>query len=101
MSISLEEAAKIASLAKLEFSNEELEVYRGHLNEILAYVQKLNELNTDDIEPTCFIQNKEGAMREDMIHPSLDMQSVMRNAPSQKQGFFSVPKVIDTDEEET
>jgi aspartyl-tRNA(Asn)/glutamyl-tRNA(Gln) amidotransferase subunit C len=94
MGISLEEARKIASLARLEFSDLELEDYREHLSEILSYVCKLNEIDTDDIEPTWLIRNDRIAMREDEVQASIPVDSVMMNAPSHKNGFFCVPKVI-------
>jgi len=94
MGITLEETRKIASLARLEFSDQELELYREHLSEILNYVSKLNELDTDGIEPTWLVRNETSAMREDEVQPSMPVESVMANAPSNKNGFFCVPKVI-------
>ena len=95
MSISLTEVKKIAELARLQFNEQELTVYCEHLNEILNYVDKLNELETDQVEPTYSVKSNSETMREDRKKPSLSVEEVMKNAPAQKHGFFSVPNVID------
>ena len=95
MSISLKEVKKIAELARLYFDEGELTVYCEHLNEILNYVDKLNELETDHVEPTYSVQSDPETMREDRKKPSLSLEEVMKNAPAKKHGFFSVPNVID------
>ncbi|MFC1569349.1 Asp-tRNA(Asn)/Glu-tRNA(Gln) amidotransferase subunit GatC [bacterium] len=97
MSVSLEETRKIALLAKLDFTDDELNQYREHLNEVLTYVEKLNELDTDKVEPTYYVQTSKDAMREDKTTPSLSLEDVMKNAPKHRHGFFRVPKVIQSD----
>lgn len=97
MSVSLEEARKIANLARLQFTDEELENYRNHLNEVLAYVDKLNELDTEQVEPTFYTQSSENALREDEKKASLPIEEVMKNAPLHGHDFFRVPKVIQDD----
>jgi len=94
MHITREDVKKIAVLAKLEFSEEEMENYRGHLEQILNYVQKLNEVDTDQVEATYYVQYIKEAMREDRSMVSLDREDVLKNAPKEDQGFFCVPKVI-------
>ncbi|MBN1780253.1 Asp-tRNA(Asn)/Glu-tRNA(Gln) amidotransferase subunit GatC [bacterium] len=97
MSVPLEEVKKIAGLARLSFNEDELKAYSGHLNQILDYVGKLNELNTDHVAPTSSVQDTDGPLREDMVHASLPTQEVMKDAPSHQDGFFRVPKVIQSD----
>ncbi|MBN2031624.1 Asp-tRNA(Asn)/Glu-tRNA(Gln) amidotransferase subunit GatC [bacterium] len=95
MRIQKEDVEKIAKLAKLQFSEDEIEKFRGHLEEILTYVNKLNELNTDGVEPTYYVQHAGDVMREDRVKPSLPREEALKNAPAQDKGFFRVPKVID------
>lgn len=97
MGVSLEEARKIADLARLQFTEEELESYRDHLNEVLTYVDKLNELDTTNVEPTYYTQSSDEKLRKDEIKASLSIEEVMKNAPLHGHGFFRVPKVIQED----
>ncbi|MBN2104676.1 Asp-tRNA(Asn)/Glu-tRNA(Gln) amidotransferase subunit GatC [bacterium] len=94
MSVSLEEARKIAELANLNFTDEELCTYCGHLNKILTYVEKLQELDTEEVEPTYSVQSSRDTMRDDRTESSLSQDEALKNAPAQGQGFFRVPKVI-------
>ena len=94
MRITIEDVEKIAALAKLHLDEEEKDRYRAHLEQILTYVQKLNELNTEDIEPTYYVQYSEDVMREDRAEPSLPREKALQNAPLQAHGFVRVPKVI-------
>lgn len=94
MQITKEDVEHIASLARLDFSEEEKQRYRTHLEQILNYVQKLNELNTDDVEATYYVQYTRKTMRKDNPQPSLKREEVFKNVPKQSHGFFCVPKVI-------
>ena len=94
MPVSKGDVEKIAKLAKLRFSEAEKEAMRAHLDQILTYAEKLNELDTRDVEPTFSVQQSGDAMREDGVKPSLSEDAVLRNAPDQAHGFFRVPKVI-------
>jgi len=96
MKITREDVDKIASLAKLTFTDEEKESFRGHLEEIVSYVEKLNELETESVEPTYYIQEPGNAFRKDEIRPSLSQEEALANAPGKAHGFFRVPKVIQT-----
>ena len=94
MRVHAETVKKIAELARLQVADDEVETYRGHLEKVLDYVEKLNELETDQIEPTYYVQHTGDFMREDVVKPSLPMDAVMENAPAHARGFFRVPKVI-------
>lgn len=94
MQITPEDVEKIAALAKLKFADNEKEEIRKQMDQILEYVQKLNELDTDNIEPTYYVQEAAEALREDVVKPSLDREVALKNAPSPSNGFFGVPKVI-------
>ncbi len=94
MSISSEEVLHVAHLARLEFSEEEVELFTTQLADILNYVAKLNELDTSQIEPTYHALQLSNVFREDEVKPSYTVEEVLSNAPEKENGFFVVPKVI-------
>jgi len=94
MRVLKKDVGKIAKLAKLRFSESEKEAIGAHLDQILTYAEKLNELDTRSVEPTFSVQQSGLAMREDGVKPSLSQNTVLRNAPDRAHGFFRVPKVI-------
>ena len=96
MKITKEDVDKIANLAKLAFTEEEKESFRGNLEEIVSYVEKLNELNTDFVEPTYYIQASGNVVRKDEVKESLSQEEALANAPEKAHGLFRVPKVIQT-----
>jgi aspartyl-tRNA(Asn)/glutamyl-tRNA(Gln) amidotransferase subunit C len=95
MKITREEVAHVAKLARLALSAEEVDTFTGQMDGILAYVDKLNELNTDDIVPTSHAVPVENAFREDVVRPSIGVDNALANAPDRVEGFFRVPKVIE------
>ncbi len=94
MPISIEDVDKIAALAKLKFSDEEKQKLAKQLDQIVAYVEKLNELDTESIEPTYHVIDLKNVFREDKVEPWLTQEEALQNAPAKKHGYFSVPKVI-------
>ena len=94
MSVSVSDVEYIARLAKLSFSDEEKTKFVQQFNQILAYVEKLNELDTQDVEPTYNPLNLVNVMRDDDCKPGLTQDEALSNAPRTKHGYFSVPKVI-------
>ena len=94
MAVTKKDVEYIAGLAKLTFKEEELEKITGQLNEILAYVEKLNELDTTKVEPLSHPIEGSNVFREDIVKPSLDREVALRNAPDRSELFFKVPKVI-------
>ncbi len=97
MRVTIEDVEKIAALAKLHLNEGEKDKYRAQLEQILTYVQKLNELDTDDVEPTYYVQYSGDVMREDKVEPSLPRDKALQNAPLTAHGFVRVPKVISQD----
>jgi len=97
MSISREEVLHIAKLARLSLSEEEITMYTHQLGDILNYVQKLNELNIDDVEPMKHILDMVNVLREDKDLPSLSREDVLKNAPEHDDEFFKVPRVLRTE----
>ncbi len=94
MRILVEHVAHIAKLAKLKFSETELQKLAGELDEILAYIEKLNELDTKNVEPLSHPIMISNVMREDIVAPSLPPEMAVKNAPESQGTFFKVPKVI-------
>lgn len=92
--ITKKEVLKIASLAKLSLSEGEIEMYTNQMNDILAYMDQLNELDTDDIEPLSHVLDLTNVTRADEEKPSLDRADVLKNAPETDGEYFIVPKVI-------
>ena len=94
MAVTLKDVKHIAELARLEFSNEELENFTHQLNQILEYVEKLNELDTENVEPLSHPIEGNNAFREDELKPSISREEALKNAPDSDDKFFKVPKVI-------
>ncbi len=94
MSVTKSEVEKIAKLAKLKFSDSELENFTHQMNEILKYMEKLNELNTDNVEPLSNPIDATNIFREDEIKQSINTEDALKNAPVSDDKYFIVPKVI-------
>lgn len=94
MSVSIEQVEKIAKLAKLSFSEQEKKIFVDQFNQVLEYMEKLNELDTQHVEPTSHILGLVNVMRKDESRESMPRDKALLNAPVQKAGCFSVPKVI-------
>jgi len=94
VSVTLKDVKHIAELARLEFSGEELESFTHQLNQILEYVEKLNELDTENVEPLSHPVEGNNAFREDELKPSINREEALKNAPDRDEEFFRVPKVI-------
>ena len=94
MKISPEEVKHVADLARLEMSPEEVESMTRQLDGILTYVAKLNELDTEGVQPTTHAISIVNAFREDRVKASLAREDTLANAPQQDGESFVVPKVI-------
>ncbi len=85
----------VVKLARIELSAEEEQRIGPQLSEIIQYVEKLNELDADDIEPTAHAVQLTNVLREDQLCPSLSQDDAMRNAPKSSKGLFVVPKIVE------
>ncbi len=94
MKITPQEIAHVASLARLHMSQEEAGAMAQQLDEILTYVAKLNELDTEGIIPTTHAISIVNAFREDEVKPSLSRDEALANGPGQNGEAFVVPRVI-------
>ncbi len=95
MKITREQVENVAVLARLELQPEEIDTFTGQMDAILAYVDKLNELDTANVIPTSHAVPMENAFREDEVRPSIGIDNALANAPERAEGFFRVPKVIE------
>ncbi|MCB0281167.1 MAG: Asp-tRNA(Asn)/Glu-tRNA(Gln) amidotransferase subunit GatC [Calditrichae bacterium] len=94
MSVTIQDLEKIANLARLKLNEEEKSKFLGQLNQILEYVEKLNEINTDGIEPLSHSLDLVNVLRKDIEQASLDRNKALENAPKKNDAFFRVPKVV-------
>ena len=85
---------KISRLAYLEFGEEEKEKIRQDLEQILTFVKKLRELDTENVKPLVYLSDKTDVLREDRMIPTLSTEEALLNAPEKSGRFFKVPKVI-------
>ena len=92
--ITKKEVGYVAKLAKLEFNEEEKEEFTFQLNSILDYFKKLNELDTERVEPTAYVISMPNLLNEDKVKPSLSQDEVLSNAENIKKGYFKVPKIM-------
>ncbi|HEY5575280.1 MAG TPA: Asp-tRNA(Asn)/Glu-tRNA(Gln) amidotransferase subunit GatC [Clostridiaceae bacterium] len=95
MSVSKKDVDHVANLARLEFTETEKDSLIGDLNKVLGYIEKLNELNTEDEEIIINPYYIENRFREDEIEQSMKVEDVVANAPQSLEGYIVVPKVID------
>lgn len=93
--ISKEEVRHIASLAKLKFSEEEIDEFANKFSEVLTYVEKLNEVNTENIEPTYQVYDYNQRLREDEIKEGLSREEILQNAIEEQYGYFKLLKIVE------
>ena len=94
MAISKEEIIHIAKLACLNLSDEEIEKYTEDLQEILEYANIINNLNTEGMNETIAANEKSNVLRKDEVVKFENREILLKNAPSQDEGMFRIPKVI-------
>ena len=95
MAISKQEVEYVANLARLELSEAQKEKFAGQLGEILQYVEKLNDLDTSEVEPMLHAIAQQNVWREDVTGQSLPRKEALQNAPEDSEGCFKVPRIIE------
>ena len=85
----------VAKLCRINLDTEERKLFAEQLNQILMYMDKLNKLNTENVEPTSHVVPLENVLRKDTPSPSLNSEKVLANAPDKHGEYFKVPKVIE------
>ena len=84
-----------AKLARINLTDEEKAKFSAQLDSIIGYVEKLEELDTSDVEPTAHPFPVENVWQEDEVSSELSVEEALQNAPAQRNNMFSVPKVVD------
>ncbi len=85
----------VGILAKLELSGEEKEQAKKDMGSMLDYIDKLNELDTEGVEPMSHVFPVQNVFREDVITNGDDRENILKNAPESKDGMFLVPKTVE------
>jgi aspartyl-tRNA(Asn)/glutamyl-tRNA(Gln) amidotransferase subunit C len=93
--ITRQDVEHVAELARLALTAEEKDKFIAQLNDILTYINKLNELDTTGVEPTSHVIPMSNVFRDDERQPSLDQALVLQNAPAESHCFFKVPRIIE------
>lgn len=92
MKISIEH---LAQLARLYVSDNEKALFADQIDNILRYMDKLNELDTSTVQPTSHVISLSNIVREDLLKDSLERENALRNAPDRTDKFYRVPKIIE------
>lgn len=95
MAVTVQDVRSVAVLARLTFSPEEEERLTGDLNRILEYMEKLRELDTEDVEPTSHVVPMNPGRRADEVRPFRGRERLPAAAPQAENGYFRVPRIID------
>ena len=95
MKIDSDQFDKIAHLARLEFSEKEKPKIMNEMTQIISWVEKLSELNTDDVEPLTSMSLELNNLREDEVGNTIDQKKALSNAPEAQGPYFKVPNVLD------
>lgn len=95
MSLDKESVKKVASLARIRMSDEELERMVPQLSKIIGFVEQLAEVNTDNVEPLANVVDITPELRKDVVNDGECADKVLKNAPEETQGYFVVPKVVE------
>jgi aspartyl-tRNA(Asn)/glutamyl-tRNA(Gln) amidotransferase subunit C len=86
---------KVAKLARLDLTDAEVAEFAGQLSAILDYVARMNELNTEGVEPLAHCLPLSNVFREDIVKESLGTEKTLANAPQRDGSFFKVPKILE------
>jgi aspartyl-tRNA(Asn)/glutamyl-tRNA(Gln) amidotransferase subunit C len=95
MNITREDVEKVAKLARLAITEAETEMFAKQLSQILAHVDKLNQYDTEGIDPTATVLGQTNVFREDVVCPSLPVDKALANAPERAADWLSVPKILE------
>ena len=95
MSITETEARKVAHLARIAVAEEALPALAAELNGILQFMEQLNEVDVEGVEPMTGVERMRLKRREDVVMDGNMQDAILRNAPDAREGFFAVPKVVE------
>jgi aspartyl-tRNA(Asn)/glutamyl-tRNA(Gln) amidotransferase subunit C len=95
MKITRHDVKHVAGLARLKFTDDELELFTDQMNTLLSYFDTLQQLDTTGVEPSTHAVNLSNAFRDDRVRQSLAGEEALKNAPAPERGCFKVPKIIE------
>lgn len=95
MSIDISTARKVAHLARIAVKEEDLPALAGELSAVLAFMEQLNEVDVEGVEPMTSVTPMRLARREDVVTDGNIQKQILSNAPDAREGFFAVPKVVE------
>ncbi|RFU60615.1 Asp-tRNA(Asn)/Glu-tRNA(Gln) amidotransferase subunit GatC [Bacillus sp. V59.32b] len=93
--ISMDQVKHVAHLARLGITEQEAEKFTKQLDQIISFAEQLNELDTENVEPTSHVLDIKNVMREDVAKQGLPVEEVLKNAPDSKDGQIRVPSILD------
>ena len=95
MALSREQVERVAELARLGLSDDEIDRFQQQLSQVLGHMQALDTVDTSAIPPTAQVIPLSSVMRDDVVRPSLPVEDVLRNAPRREGDFIKVPPVLE------
>lgn len=95
MSIDKATVERVAALSKLTFTEEQKEKMQVELNKIVAFIEKMNNLDTEGVEPLIFMTDEINAFRDDEVRDVISREDALKNAPQKNSDYFKVPKVLE------
>lgn len=95
MSIDNETAAKVAKLARIKVEDDALPALAAEFNNILGFIEQLNEVDVEGVEPMVSVTPMRLKRRDDVVNDGNQQEKVLKNAPDAREGFFAVPKVVE------
>lgn len=95
MKISDEVVDHIAHLARLEFEGDKKVAIKADLEKIISFMDKLQEVDTDNVEPLIFMSEEVNVLREDVAKITVTQAEALKNAPQKDSDYFRIPKVLD------
>ncbi|SMX37318.1 Asp-tRNA(Asn)/Glu-tRNA(Gln) amidotransferase subunit GatC [Octadecabacter ascidiaceicola] len=95
MSIDIETARRVAKLARIAVPEKELPELANEFSAILGFIEQLNEVDVDGVEPMTSVTPQRLKRRDDVVNDGSQQAAVLKNAPDAREGFFAVPKVVE------
>ena len=95
MSIDIDTARRVASLARIRVEEETLPALAEEFNSVLGFIEQLNEVDVDGVEPMTSVTPQRLKRRVDVVNDGDQPEAVLKNAPDAREGFFAVPKVVE------
>lgn len=93
--VSIEDIKYISEICKIRLTDDELKDFVQEFTEIIGYVDRLKEVDTDGVKPTYFVNSNTQPLREDVVRDGLSKEDVIRNAPEEQYGYFKLLNVMD------